>query len=89
VIVNADNVSRISFFDVGPILGHEDGRIGKGNLFADPVVKDPHSPPELAGADPQESDPVTVAGIHVGLNLKDETRKSLFIRGNVPGLRWT
>ena len=43
VVVDADNVARESLFDIGPVLSHEDGGIGKVDLLADTVMSDLHA----------------------------------------------
>jgi len=43
-------------------------------------MNDFHAPLELSRAYPHESNAVAVRWIHVGLNLKDETGKVIFIR---------
>ena len=38
MIVNTDDISRIGFFDIGSVLGHENSGIGKADFFADPML---------------------------------------------------
>ena len=57
------------------------------DVAAQTQVADLHAALELAGADPEEGDPVTVGRVHVGLDLKDEAGERLFVGRNHPGDR--
>ena len=85
VVVQADDVARPGLLDVGPVLGHEDGGVGEGDVLADSMMPDLHTAGELAGADPQEGDPVAMSRVHVGLDLENKTGKILFVRIHIPG----
>ena len=87
VVVDADDVARPGLLDVGPVLGHEDRRVGEDDLAADPVVKHLHPTGELPRADPEEGDPVAVGQIHVRLDLEDEAGERLLQRRDHPGRR--
>src|SRR6185312_11495771 len=55
-------------------------RIGKPQAPAGPLMQRAHVPDKMSGADSHKRHAVAVAGVHVGLNLKNKTRKSRMIR---------
>ena len=85
VVVNADNVSGKRLFHIPAVLCHEDGGICQGDLFADPVVDDLHSPAEFSRTYPDKRNAVPVGRVHIGLYFKGKPRKRFFIRRNFAG----
>ncbi len=79
VIVKADDVAGIGFFDVGSVLRHENRRVGQRDFLADAVMDDLHAALKLSRADPQEGDAITMRRIHVGLDFKNKSGKILFL----------
>src|SRR5690606_4373583 len=75
VIVQPDDVARVRLLDVLPIRGHERDRVGDANLAAEADVVQFHSGTIAARANAHERDPVAVRGIHVRLDLEDESRE--------------
>ena len=73
MIVDADNVAGIGFFNVRPVLRHENGGIGKCQFLSCPVMKHFHAPRKSAGANSQKSNPVAMRRIHIGLNLEHKS----------------
>jgi hypothetical protein len=50
VVVDTYDIPWISLFDIGPVLSHEDGGIGQGNLLVKAMVNDLHPSSEFPGA---------------------------------------
>jgi len=89
VIVDADDVSRVSRFDIGPVLRHENRGIGQGDLLVNAVMNHAHAPLELARTDSHKRNAVAVRRIHVGLDFKNKSGKIIFVRLNLPRGRGT
>ena len=66
---NVSGVGRIESFT---ILSEEFLGVGEADFFSAALVDDLHVPLEDAGDDADEDGAVTVAGVHVGLDFKDE-----------------
>jgi len=83
--VDPDNIPGEGLRHIVPVLGHENGGVGQGDLFSDPVVNHFHPPFEFAGADPDKRDPVAMGRVHIGLDFKRETWKGFFVGRHFTG----
>ena len=79
MIMNADNVARISLFYIGAILRHKNCSIGERYFLPDTVMNNFHTALKFPGANPQKRDAVTVRRIHIGLYFEGKAGKIIFI----------
>jgi len=88
--VDADDVARPGFLDVGAVLGHEDGGVGDLDFASQAHVADLHATGELAGADAEECNAVPVGRVHVCLDLEGKAAERFFIGryGTAGGFSW-
>ena len=80
VVVQADDIPGVGLLGLRAVGSHERERIGNPHFLVQPHVKEPHAARVPAGAQPQESDAVTVHGVHVGLDLEHKAREGFFQR---------
>ena len=48
MVNDTDDISGPGLLDNGPVLGHEDDRVGNKYVFADAMMANPHSPLKTA-----------------------------------------
>ena len=77
-VEDTDNVSRISLAQDLSVAGHQLLRLGQPLDPSALDVLDVHADIVFARADADKGDPVSVGLVHIGLNLEDEGRESVF-----------
>ncbi len=82
MVVQTDDVARVSFFDVFAAVGLKGNGIGDLNIFTDPYMIDFHALIEFTGANPHKCHTVAMGGIHIGLNFKHKTGEFFLVRLN-------
>lgn len=70
---DADDIPCVGFIDGLAILSEEALGVGEADGLAGAWVVYVHVPLEGAGDDTDKVDPVAMAGVHVGLDFKDES----------------
>ena len=78
----ADDVARPRLVDGLAFLPEQLVRGGQADRAAGALVGDQHISLELAGADPQERDAVTVLRIHISLDLEDKAGEAGSLDGH-------
>ena len=80
--MHADDIAGVGRLDLGAITRHEGDRIRYLDTFGLSHVMHFHAVGVSARADPQKRDAIPMPGIHVGLDLKNKTRKFAVVRLN-------
>ena len=80
--MQADDIARISFFNVRTVAGHKGQRVGNHDVFTDTHLTQLHAFFIFAGHHAHESHTVAVFRVHVGLNFKHEAGEFLFRGGD-------
>ena len=87
VIGDAHHIARPGLLGHLAVLGEEEKRRIDRHLLAGADLAQPHPLGQPAGAEPHESHPVTVIGIHIGLNLEDEAGQRWLIGLDIARVR--
>ncbi len=75
MVVQADDVARERLFRLAAVGRHEGQRVGYADLLREAAVVQTHAARVAARAEPHERDPVTMARIHIRLDLEHKTRQ--------------
>ena len=75
VIVQTDDIAGVGLLGLTAIGGEKGQRIGNADVLVEAHVMQAHAARVAAGTQAHERDAVAVPGIHVGLDLEDESRE--------------
>src|SRR5947209_333518 len=87
VVGEAEDVPGAGLLGQLALAGQEEQRIVDGHGLAGAHVEELHAALEAAGAEAHEGDAVAVLGVHVRLDLEDETRDLLLVRLHLARVR--
>ncbi len=73
VIVQTDDVAGVGLLGLAAVGGEESQRIRNADILVEAHVMQAHAARVASRTQAHERDAVAVPGIHIGLNLEDET----------------
>ena len=86
MVVQTDNVTRPSFFDVATVGRHKGHGVGDFHVLANTHVAHLHIALIFTGANAQERNAVTVLRIHIRLNFEYKAAEALVTCFNIAGV---